>query len=432
MRTSGWEMPATPMTYPCNRNGLMKADEEARWELDRILDGENIKAVFQPIVSLADAGIVGYEALSRGPQGSLLERPDKLFAAAEKADKLWDLELLCRSKALGRAGEMDSGKMMFINVAPNIIHDRRFQKGFTREILAKYKIDATNIIFEITEKTSIDDYRSFRKVLDNYTSQGYKIALDDTGSGYSGLKLLAETRPQFVKIDMDLVRDIDKDSLKHALMKAFYEFSLATHIKIIAEGIETVDELNTLIDIGIPYGQGYFMQKPAPEFLELPPAVKEHIVERNRLKRKETVHNPLTLAIGELARRDVPFAPDQLGCHVIDHFNANRNVMGIAVVEDDRPVGLLMKEKLWGSLATQYGVAVYMNRPIKLLMDASPLIVDYNTPLEQVSKAAISRPESSLYDYIIVVREGRYYGITTVRSLLDKTTTEYRMMLTQS
>lgn len=293
MLTLGWDMPVAQTTHPGNRYGLMKADEEACSELDRILGAQNIKPVFQPIVSLVDASIVGYEALSRGPRGSLLERPDKLFAAAEKVDKLWDLELLCRSKALERAREMDSDKMMFINVAPNIIHDPRFQKGFTREIIAKYKIDAANIIFEITEKTSIDDYRSFRRVLDNYTSQGYKIALDDTGSGYSGLKLLAETRPQFVKIDMDLVRDIDKDSLKYALMKAFYEFSLATDIKIIAEGIETLDELNALIDIGIPYGQGYLMQKPAPEFLELPPTIKEHIVARNRLKRKETVHTAL-------------------------------------------------------------------------------------------------------------------------------------------
>jgi EAL domain-containing protein (putative c-di-GMP-specific phosphodiesterase class I) len=153
--------------------------------------------------------------------------------------------------------------MLFINVDPNIINDDRFKKGATLEMLAAQDFDLGNIIFEITEKNSIDDYKNFRKVLDHYTSQGYKIAIDDTGAGYSGLRLLAETRPQFIKIDMDLVRDIDKDALKQALMKAFYEFSVVMNMKIIVEGIETLDELNALIQIGIPYGQGYLLQRPA-------------------------------------------------------------------------------------------------------------------------------------------------------------------------
>lgn len=391
-------------------------------ELQKILEFRSVKTVFQPIVSLVDAGIVGYEALSRGPKGSVLEWPNSLFAAAEKFNKVWELEYLCRVKALGRASKLMPGKMLFINVDPNIINDHRFQKGLTKEMLSEYQIDATNIIFEITEKTSISDYHNFRRVLENYISQGYKIALDDTGSGYSGLKLLAKTRPQFVKIDMDLVRDIDKDSLKQALMKAFYDFSLVTNMKIIAEGIETVDELNTLIGIGIPYGQGYFLQRPAPEFLDIPTQIKEYIVTKNQQKNHEALHTALTMPIGETARRDLSFDTETLGRKAIDYFNANPNLMGIPVVNQGRPVGLLMKDKFLTHLATQYGVAVYMNRPISLLMDRNPLVVDYDTSLEQVSKSAISRAEDSLYDYIIITLDGQYHGITTVKNLLAKTT----------
>lgn len=405
-----------------NENYFVQEEDETYNELHKILQHKDIKAVFQPIVSLADGEVFGYEALSRGPKGSLLERPDVLFPAAEKFNKVWELEFLCRSKALARAKGLPRDKMLFINVDPKIINDQRFQKGVTLEMLAQYKIDASNIIFEITEKNSIADYKNFRKILDNYTSQGYKIAIDDAGAGYSGLKLVAETRPQFIKIDMDLVRDIDKDALKQALMRAFYEFSIMTNMKIIAEGIETCDELDTLIHIGIPYGQGYLLQRPAVQFLDSSREIKDAILSKNYRKKQETFHTALTMPIGELSRRDPGFSAMVTGSQVMEHFNNNPNVMGIAILQGDTPVGILMKNKFLSHLATKYGVAVYMNRPAGLLMSQTFLSVDYHTPLEQVSKLAVARGEDNLYDYVITTRNGKYYGVITVKQLLEKTT----------
>ena len=409
-------------------NQLVQQRQYTQWgessysELEKILNNKDIKAVFQPIVSLLDGNVVGYEALSRGPQGSALERPDDLFAAAEKFNKLWELEFLCRSKALARVKELPKDMMLFINVDPNIINDERFQKGATLEMVATQDFDLSNIIFEITEKNSIADYKNFRKVLDHYTSQGYKIAIDDTGAGYSGLRLLAETRPQFIKIDMDLVRDIDKDTLKQALIKAFYEFSVVMNMKIIAEGIETIDELNTLIQIGIPYGQGYLLQRPAAEFLTIHSSVKENIILKNKQKKQEAFHSPLTMPIGEISRRDPGFPEGITGSQALEYFNENPHLMGITLLQGEVPVGLLMKNKFLVHLATQYGVAVYMKRSVGSLMDNHALIVDYDMPLEQVSKLAVARYEDSLYDYIVVTQYGKYYGITTVRQLLEKTT----------
>lgn len=205
-------------------------------------------------------------------------------------------------------------------------------------------------------------------------------------------------------------------------MKAFYDFSVIMNMKIIAEGIETADELNTLIRIGIPYGQGYLLQRPAAEFLEIHPRIRDLIREQNQQKRKETFHTPITIPIGDIARQDGAFSPEATGCQIIDYFNSHPNVMGVTIVQAGRPVGLLMKDKFFTQLATQYGVAVYMNRPVQLLMDQHPLIVDYQTSLEQVSKFAVSRSEDRLYDYIVITQNGSYYGITTVKQLLEKTT----------
>ena len=401
-----------------SNNTYSPEEQQIYNELNKILKAKNVKAVFQPIVSLLDGGILGYEALSRGPQGSLLEMPDVLFPATAQFNKVWELEFLCRSKAFARANGLPKDKMLFVNVDPKIMNDPRFNKGVTLNMLAHYKIDVSNIIFEITEKNSIEDYKIFRNVLNNYTSQGYKIAIDDMGSGYSGLKLLAEIRPQFIKIDMDLVRNIDKDALKQALITSFYEFSVVANMKIIAEGIETINELNTLINIGIPYGQGYLLQRPATQFLDISPEVKDVIIS----KKQEDFHTPLTMPIGEISRRDQGFSAMATGGQVLDYFNNNRNVMGITILQGDIPVGLLMKNKFMTHLASKYGVALYMNRPIGLLMDQNFLIVDYNTPLEQVSKLAVAREEDSFYDYIVITKSDNYYGITTVKKLLEKTT----------
>ncbi len=428
MIISGWEMPNISGSLAIKSEESVKSSQEdliAFNELSSIIENKSIRSVFQPIISLFDGATLGYEALSRGPQGSILEQPGKLFAAAEKFNKVWELEFLCRTRALEKATSILPqlpDRMLFINVDPKVINDVRFQKGVTKEMLAQYGIDTTNIIFEITEKTSVEDYRSFRCVLDNYTSQGYKIAIDDTGSGYSGLRLLAETRPQFVKIDMALVRDIDKDTIKQALIRSFQEFATVTNMKIIAEGIETADELITLIKIGIPYGQGYFLQKPSPQFLEAGQQVKKIIIQQNDQKKREFFHTPVTIPIGEIVRLDSTFPPATAGCQAVDYFNANPNIMGVTIVHDGKPVGLLMKDKFFTNLATQYGTAVYLNRPVSLLMDRNPLIVDYNTPLEQVTKSAISRDEARLYDYIVVTQQNKYYGVTTIKCLLEKTT----------
>lgn len=389
-------------------------------ELERIIRNREIRTVYQPVVSLTEGSIIGYEALSRGPAGSLLERPDKLFQLANQYGLTWELEFLCRVKALEKLRGMDNSQMVFLNIDPKIINDPRFKKGLTKEVLSQYGLDATKVIFEITEKTAIEDYKAFRRVLENYTSQGYKIAIDDTGSGYSGLKMLAQTHPHYIKVDMELVRDIDKDGLKQAMMKALYDFAVMTNSKIIAEGIETEDELSTLIEIGVPYGQGYYLQRPAEDFRDIAPAVRLFIVSRSERKRREIFYTALTTPIGEIVRRDSFFSPTTTGHEALDFFNDNPNILGVPVVDNNRPVGLLMKNKFLASLATQYGVAVYMHRPISLLMENQPLIIEHDTPLEQVAKSALARTDDNIYDYILVIKDGEYLGTTTIKRLLEK------------
>ncbi len=129
---------------------------------------------------------------------------------------------------------------LFLNVDPNIIYDAQFIEGCTKRASAKYrKKIRVKLYLKLLKEHLLKDKRSFLYMLDHYRSQNYKIAIDDVGAGYSGFNMIKDSKPEFIKIDMDLVRDIDKDHFKQALMQSFVVLSRSTNIKIIAEGIET-------------------------------------------------------------------------------------------------------------------------------------------------------------------------------------------------
>ncbi|HEY5562456.1 MAG TPA: GGDEF domain-containing protein [Clostridiaceae bacterium] len=390
-------------------------------ELNDILENGYIVTVFQPIVSLGDGTIIGYEALSRGPENSRFHFPDMLFAAAEKYNLIWELEALCRKKAMEKSYFIGREEFLFLNIDPLIFNDEKFIKGFTKKFLEKYNISPESIIFEITEKTAIKDYKSYKNALKGYIEQGYKIAIDDTGSGYSGLKMLSQTKPNYVKIDIDLIRDIHKDSFNQALIKSFVTLSETTNMLLIAEGIENELELYKLMELGVYAGQGFFIQRPSPTLQDIPNEVKELITSYNEsISNRESRIN----GIGEIITPCPSLKPMQLCKEAWDWINRG-SYEGIPIVSDNIPVGILMRETLEREMSSQYGEAIFYNRPISLLMDINPLIVDFYCPISDVAKLVLKRRESNTYDYIIVTKGSFYSGIVTIKKLLEFTSSMF-------
>lgn len=396
-----------------NMNNLINISDEIK----RIIKEEDISTVFQPIVNLKNGEIIGYEALTRGPSESPLSSPTELFKAAENYSLLWDLELLCRTKAIEKGSHLSPSKYLFINVDPLILRDDKFKKGFTKEFLKSHNISPEAIIFEITERTSIEDFSSFKFALKNYTEQGYKIAIDDTGAGYSGLKMLTETKPHYVKIDMDIIRNIHKDNFKKALIKSFVELSEVTGMKLIAEGIECEEELIVLMELGVVFGQGFFLQRPAGNFLDISDNVKNTILKYNRLislNSNTTFNNH----IGQIALCE-DCCNLSTTCHGLKENIDEGLKQGVPVVCEGNIVGLVMKHSLDSVFASKYGVSVFSKRPISLIMDHNPLTVDYFTPIIETAKIAMERNADTVYDIVIVTKDGKYYGIVTIKVLLE-------------
>ncbi|MBH1941748.1 EAL domain-containing protein [Mobilitalea sibirica] len=390
--------------------------------LEYIIKNKKIKTVFQPIISLKDGCVLGHEALSRITCDSMIENPEMLFSVAGTYNRLWDLELLCRTTALEAAYKFmrpPYNKILFINVNPNTMHDENFKKGFTKEFLMQYNIRPNNVIFEITEKNAITDMEGFLLTINHYRSQNYKIAIDDAGAGYSGLNLISDVNPNYIKLDMKLIRGIDADCLKYALVKGLVELSKLSNIALIAEGIETYEELKTLIKLGVQYGQGYYIQKPDTMISEIREEVQESIMEIN-LSNNLAIYSYINnYSLKSICTYTESISPnDNIKC-VNNVLKSNKCVPGLCVVDDNIPIGIIMKDKLALRMKEYDGSSLYEDNFISSFMEKDFLSVDVNIPIFNVSKLAMLRKIDKLYDIIVVTEYGKYIGILTIKALLE-------------
>ncbi|MEI7024808.1 GGDEF domain-containing protein [Paenibacillus sp. y28] len=392
-----------------NREHMLKQKE-----FDGILNREEIRTVYQPIISLEDSAVFGYEALTRGPSGSIFQSPVALFDFAAEEDCLYRLDKLAREKAIAGFHRQKDQKI-FINIPAQVIHDSEFTPGNTQKLLQQFGLQPSNVVFEITERSSIEDFTTTKKILQHYRSQGYQIAIDDAGAGYSSLQAIAELQPDYIKVDRSLITNIHQDRMKETILDTFVSFARKMNISIVAEGIEHPEELFKLIRMGVHYAQGYLLGRPSDTFGLLDSGLEEQI----DLQRRIGLLTGGTWCVGDLVNSAVSFDEAAPVSEVSNYFRRNENETGCVIVRDEMPVGMVMKEKLFQQLSAQYGLPLFWSRPIAQIMDKQPLIVDESKPVELVSQLAMGREHAKLYDFVIVTKQGKLSGIATVRSILE-------------
>jgi EAL domain-containing protein (putative c-di-GMP-specific phosphodiesterase class I)/CheY-like chemotaxis protein len=239
---------------------------ELKREFAEFIRTGQVRTVFQAIFGEKEGNryVLGYEALSRGPKGGNIENPELLFEVAKELAQTAALDFHCFQAAVRAAAAMPPGMLLFVNVEPLSILTPEF-KFF---LLSQDKpFPADRLVFEITEREIIDNYLEFNRNLNFFRQLGIRIAIDDAGSGYSSLNQIVRIKPDYVKLDALMVRDIDTDKFKQDIVEAFVGFAHKNGIVILAEGVETEAELLYLKKINISLWQGYFLHKPAPEFL---------------------------------------------------------------------------------------------------------------------------------------------------------------------
>ncbi len=314
-----------------------------------------------------------------------------LFDYADRYDQLWELELLCRTRALETVCRLQKDFRLFLNVNPNVLHDPEFRKGLTREALEKYSVDPENIIFEITEREAVVNIADFINTVQHYKTQNYKIAIDDAGAGYSGLNMISDIHPHYIKLDMNLIRDIDKDVTRQSLIASMSEFASLTNTCLIAEGIETEGELLKLIDLGISYGQGYYIQRPDASIMPVNRDVLQKIHEANQKKNHLWGNRISDIHIGNISRHQKTIHADITVAQVYEMMKQDCTLPGICITEDNTVIGVITRNELLNRVSGRYGYNLYSNKPVGTIMSREFLCVDDQTTIDSVTKKAMQR-----------------------------------------
>lgn len=220
---------------------------------------------FQPIVDIRERTVFAYEALVRGTDGagagSILARVNE--------DNRYRFDQACRTKAVELAARLGIGCYVSINFLPNAVYNPAACIRTTLKAAERYDFPTDRLLFEVTENERVVDRDHLKGILQDYQQRGFKTAIDDFGAGYSGLGLLADFQPDFIKIDMALVRDIESHPVRQAIVTGILSVCAGLDIAVIAEGVETMAEYTWLKDRGVRYIQGFLLAEPG--FETLPP-----------------------------------------------------------------------------------------------------------------------------------------------------------------
>ncbi|MCF4969655.1 EAL domain-containing protein [Nostoc sp. CMAA1605] len=246
--------------------------------LVEMLSQQRVVSHFQPIVSIQDTSkIYGYESLLRGlDQAGNLVMPTPMFELAHESGLLPQIDHLGRLNAIHQFSNYQVEGHLFINFAPTALYDPIFCLRSTVEAIDEAGIDHERIVFEVVESDNPQDLDHLKSILKYYRDAGFSVALDDLGSGYSGLNLLHQLRPDFIKLDMGLIREVHQDLYKASITEKLLEIAQQLKIQTVAEGIECIEELTWLKERGATFAQGYLIAQPhatpilkTPQFQEI-------------------------------------------------------------------------------------------------------------------------------------------------------------------
>ncbi|MGR9014654.1 MAG: EAL domain-containing protein [Gammaproteobacteria bacterium] len=384
-----------------------------RNELTKILKGKQLTPHFQPIVSLSQKKIMGYEALIRGPSNSPLHSPFNLFDTAERFDLNTKLEYICRELTIKRYAELNIKEKLFINVSPAVLLQPDFIKGETLKLLDQFGVDPRFVVIELTEHQPTDDFQLMLEAVTHYRKMGFEIAIDDLGAGYSGLRLWSELQPEYVKIDMHFIQGIHNDPVKLNFVRSIQNIAGSLNCNVIAEGIETEEEFKAVEQLGITHAQGYYFARPTA----LPVGKVDKslfIVSSQPPKFNATKAAHITKFI-------MPVSSEMPISEVMGLFHSDSELTILPLVDGNEASGIIFRDHfLFKLFSSRYGIELYGKKPIKTFIEKTPLSFDQNTPIELVSKQLTSTMRND--QAFIITDDGEYAGIGTILNLLEEIT----------
>lgn len=387
--------------------------------LNSIIEEQNLSVYFQPIVANRYANIFAYEALIRGPLNTPFHSPLALFDEAAKQGRLVELELLCRELSIVQFQKLNLSGKLFLNASPDTLFQPDFRAGETLKMLDRAKLPANRVVIEVTEHSPLENYEVVREAIKHYKSMGFEIAMDDLGSGYSGLRMWDELRPDYVKIDRYFMVDIGCDKVKQQFVRSIKHIAEQLDCKVIAEGVETEDEFRFLNEIEVQYCQGFYFAKPSP--LPLRQISKKLFFPKKHHNSDEyDVNSP---SIAQLLHYIPPISEHVTVEFCANLFKKNPDWESIPIVEQGvgkelQPLGLIRRSCLTNLLFLKYGRELSGQNSISPLVDRNVMILESGLAIEQVSNAISQQLQAQKAMEFIITKQGEYKGVGSIISLI--------------
>jgi EAL domain-containing protein (putative c-di-GMP-specific phosphodiesterase class I) len=368
-------------------NGPATAPNWDAW-LEAACRGEGLSAAYQPIADTARGTVVGYEALARFP-GYPERNPEAWFAAARRHGKSEELEAAALRTALAARPTLPPNCFLTLNVSPELLTSESIRNIWREEG------NLGGLIVELTEQTPIDSYLGLEPDLNQLRAAGALIAVDDAGAGYAGLRHLLSLRPSMIKIDRDLVQDVDRDEAKRALIEMLGTFASRVDAWVLAEGVERVEELEALVSLGVPLVQGYCLARPGPPWVGLDSDMAHLLAARQTPQHKSVI-------------RDI-VEPSVTAGSVGEASEAMRNnptlQFVVLVGEHLRPVSVLNAE------AAALGVF------------SAGVRVNLDTRLSEALARSMTRAAANRFEPLLVTdNAGRFAGIARMERMITAVT----------
>ncbi len=385
---------------------------------------EDTSYLFLPIVNPHNGELFGVEALLRGVEKNGFANLDDMLDEAYRDGVLYDVDLELRKAVFAKFTEIQeqlskenttniaSSLKLFYNLDTRILEMLDYSPGNTRQLLKEYNISPANIYFDISERYKFSTYASIRNILNTYKLQGFKVALDDFGSGHSGFELLYYSEPDVVKIDKFLVRNIKRYSKNRLFCTEIIKLAHIRGAIVIAEGIETKEEFYTLKELGCDLMQGFFIQKPSKtKEIRL---ILSHIKELSEEDRR-TTDSDVSHILNQLLRLDTILNTEPIN-NVIERFQKDEKIAMFPIVDANmQPLGLVTEKTLRRYIYSQYGLQIIQNQNAGKYVTPCP-IADVNTPLEDILDMFAHHDE---LEGVIITKEFRYKGFLTAKSLIN-------------
>jgi EAL domain-containing protein (putative c-di-GMP-specific phosphodiesterase class I)/GGDEF domain-containing protein len=383
-------------------------------ELRKLIETRALTVVFQPIYAFREARVIGFEALVRGPEGSALQTPAALFSAANDQGLANEINVLCITQVLRAFAARDYPGRLFLNVSPQFILKRGFDRARAERFLADLGIAPDRVVIELTEDYPTFDFPVVHESLMLYRSMGFRIAIDDLGEGFASLRLWSELRPEFVKADKHFVTGVANDPVKAQFLRAIQDIAESAGAQVIAEGIETAADFKVVKDMGIACGQGWFIGRPAQtppaclpeELLRAQSDAKLPVLAAPRLRAgtEPTAHDFIRAV--EPAHGQTPLA------RLLERFATSPALVAIPVMGENNVEGVVGRGVMDIVMASGVPHALAA-RPCIEFADLAPIHAEASLGLDALAALLAQTDARRLADGFVILSGGRYLGMGT-------------------